>query len=210
LKNAWKEGPMTVQELDVRHAPKPQRHPQVFELFAALPPSGSFVLINGHDPKHLHQEFQRDYPGSFGWEYLQAGPDLWRIQITKVASTAVPQIRCDAHALLAGPLHGDPAGAIWQLQVSERQLDANIIHLRPEEQIGAHDGPDLDVLVLVLAGSGEMGTAAAALPLSIGTLAWLPRRSRRSISAGDGGLSYLTVHTRRPALRIEINPDGQS
>jgi uncharacterized protein (DUF2249 family) len=201
---------MTVQELDVRHVPKPQRHLQIFELFAALPSSGSFVLINSHDPKHLHQEFQRDYPGSFGWEYLQAGPGVWRIQITKLASTPAPQILCDAHSLLAGPLHGDPAGAIWQLPVSERQLDANIIHLRPEEQIGAHDGPNLDVLMLVLAGSGEIGTAAATLPLSIGTLAWLPRRSHRSINAGDSGLSYLTVHTRRPALRIEINPDGQS
>jgi len=33
-------------------------------------------------------------------------------------------------------------------------------------------------------------------------LVWLPRRSRRAIEAGAQGLSYLTVHRKRPGLSI--------
>jgi hypothetical protein len=36
-----------------------------------------------------------------------------------------------------------------------------------------------------------------------GLLAWLPRRSRRQISAGRHGLTYLTVHGRRQALTLD-------
>ena len=39
--------------------------------------------------------------------------------------------------------------------------------------------------------------------LITGDLLWLPKHSRRSFRAGDGGLSYLTVHTHRePTLAI--------
>jgi uncharacterized protein (DUF2249 family) len=47
------------RELDVRQVPKPQRHPLIFDRFAALPPAGSFVLVDSHDPKHLRQKFDR-------------------------------------------------------------------------------------------------------------------------------------------------------
>ncbi|MER0245930.1 hypothetical protein AAHZ94_28930 [Streptomyces sp. HSW2009] len=35
-----------------------------------------------------------------------------------------------------------------------------------------------------------------------GDLVWLPRGSRRAVSAGPAGLVYLTVHRRRPGLTI--------
>ena len=65
-----------------------------------------------------------------------------------------------------------------------------------------HAGPDLDVLMLVVGGVGEVVGADAALPVAAGSLVWLPRRSQRSIVAGPDGLRYLTVHPRRPALSI--------
>ena len=69
-------------------------------------------------------------------------------------------------------------------------------------QIEMHRGPDLDVLVLVVAGSGTLVSRAGAVPLLPGHLAWLPRRSERSFVAGPDGIGYLTVHQRRPLLRI--------
>lgn len=52
---------MTLDELDVREVPKAQRHPLIFDRFAALPDQGAFVLVNSHDPKHLRDEFERDH-----------------------------------------------------------------------------------------------------------------------------------------------------
>jgi hypothetical protein len=51
-------------------------------------------------------------------------------------------------------------------------------------------------------GCGSFVTEAGAVPLSAGRLVWLPRRSSRSITAGEAGLSYLSVHPRRPGLAI--------
>lgn len=93
-------------------------------------------------------------------------------------------------------------GAAWRLRPEPRQLDSNVIRLRPGGRIGSHVGPDLDVLVLVLAGDGQVVGGDGAVPLAEGALVWLPRRSRRAIEAGARGLSYLTVHRKRPGLSI--------
>jgi uncharacterized protein (DUF2249 family) len=82
---------MSVQELDVRTIPRPERHPQIFARFGALGPAESFVLINSHDPKHLRQEFETEQPGAFSWEYLERGP-VWRVRIGRVNSAPAPQI----------------------------------------------------------------------------------------------------------------------
>lgn len=39
-----------------------------------------------------------------------------------------------------------------------------------------------------------------------GALVWLPRRSRREITAGADGLRYLSVHRRKPGLRVARRP----
>jgi hypothetical protein len=55
----------------------------------------------------------------------------------------------------------------------------------------------------VISGEGRIATETDSAILEPGGLVWLPRRSRRSITAGPSGLSYLTVHPRRPALSID-------
>ena len=67
---------MTADEVDVRDVPKPQRHPMIFQRFSKLAVGEAFVLINGHDPRHLHDEFERDYPRRYSWEPVKPGdPD---------------------------------------------------------------------------------------------------------------------------------------
>ena len=84
----------------------------------------------------------------------------------------------------------------------ERDLDSNVIALAPGASIDAHAGPDVDVLIHVLAGSGQLATELDTLALRAGSLTWLPRRSRRQFTAGPDGLRYLTVHQRRQALTL--------
>lgn len=189
-------------ELDVRALAKPDKHPRIFATFGALAVGESFVLVNNHDPRHLRQEFDADHAGAFDWEYLDRGPKLWRIRIGRVATTPAPQILCNVRDLAQAAPGTDAAGALWRLPMSERQLDANVVHLQPGSQVQTHTGPDLDVLMLIVGGSGEVVGEASRAAVSDGELLWLPRRSQRSIIAGAQGLSYLTVHRRRPALSI--------
>lgn len=193
----------TERELDVRPLRKPDKHPAIFAAYADLPVGASFVLVNDHDPKHLREEFESDHGGSFGWEYLARDVRDWRIRITKLTSTPLPRILASTTRLAAET--GDPlgSGAVWKLEVRDRDLDSNVIALPPDGVIGEHAGPDLDVLIHVLGGSGKLTTERGALDLEPGVLAWLPRRSVRQFSAGPDGLRYLTVHRRRQALVLD-------
>lgn len=71
--------------LEVRHLTPPQRHPVIFERFNALPVGGSFVLVNDHDPKPLYYQLTAEYTGQLLWEYIERGPEVWRVRIGKVS-----------------------------------------------------------------------------------------------------------------------------
>ena len=188
-------------DLDVRQVPKPQRHPLIFERFAQLDLGAAFTVVTNHEPKHLRDEFERDQPGRFTWEYLEQGPRAWRVRIGR-SSSDTPRVLGNAQAINAGHTDRGGAGTLWKLDVPDRQLDANVIRLAAGGEIEMHRGPDLDVLVVVLDGSGSLVGPAGAVGLLPGHLVWLPRRSDRSFVAGPDGISYLTVHRRRPPLRI--------
>lgn len=100
-----------------------------------------------------------------------------------------------------------PSGARWTLAEPGRQLDANLIHLPAGRRVDTHTEPDLDVVLIVVAGGGTVGTPGAEQTLAEGNIVWLPRGSTRNITAGSSGLSYLTVHRRRAGLQIKMRPD---
>ncbi|MER5447517.1 hypothetical protein ABT065_18070 [Streptomyces sp. NPDC002764] len=116
----------------------------------------------------------------------------------------MPTPLCDIDALAAAAPTVSATGMLWKLTESGRQLDANLVRLAPGRHIAPHAEPDLDVLVLVVSGAGTLGagTEGEPLPLVAGSLFWLPHGSTRSITAGDDGLAYLTVHRRRPGMQI--------
>lgn len=72
--------------LDVRPIPPRQKHPTIFHTFDALDEGDHFVLVNDHDPKPLRYQFNAERAGQVDWEYLEKGPDEWRVKITKTAS----------------------------------------------------------------------------------------------------------------------------
>lgn len=192
-------------ELDVRSLRKPDKHPTIFATYAALPVGGSFVLINDHDPKHLHEEFEADHSGSYDWEYLNTEPRDWQIKISKLTSTPLPQILTNTTTLADDDDQSDATGALWKLQARERDLDSNVIALEPGGKIETHTGPDLDVLIHVIAGHGQLTTERGTIGLEAGALLWLPRRSQRQFTAGPQGLRYLTVHQRRQSLVLDTS-----
>jgi len=120
------------------------------------------------------------------------------------AGAPVPRVLCDVQAL-AG-LVPSPPGALWRLAESGRQLDANLVHLPPGRRVELHTEPELDVLLLVVAGGGALSSPDRSEQLAPGTLAWLPHGSTRSLAADAEGLTYFTVHRRRPGMRIGYRP----
>ncbi|MFI1164594.1 cupin domain-containing protein [Streptomyces sp. NPDC020801] len=113
-----------------------------------------------------------------------------------------PRVLCDARALTAAP--PPPAGVLWKLQEAGRQLDANLVRVAPGGRVAPHTEPDLDVLLFVVSGTGILGAGAQDEPrrLTEGATVWLPQGSTRSITAGQDGLTCLSVHRRRPGMRI--------
>ena len=68
-------------ELDVRRLPHGQRHESIFAAYEALGPGAGFVLVNDHDPKPLRYQFEAQHGASYTWDYLEAGPQVWRVRI---------------------------------------------------------------------------------------------------------------------------------
>ena len=68
-------------ELDLRPVAPPERHPLVDETFESMRAGEAFVLVNDHDPKPLYYTFHYERPGRFTWEYLEQGPEVWRVRI---------------------------------------------------------------------------------------------------------------------------------
>ncbi|GIK35610.1 MAG: hypothetical protein AMXMBFR45_06770 [Gammaproteobacteria bacterium] len=74
--------------IDVREIPPFQRHPLIFGRFNELRPGEALQLVNDHDPRPLHYQFQALNAGQFTWDYLESGPALWRVRIGKLAGAA--------------------------------------------------------------------------------------------------------------------------
>ena len=71
--------------LDVRDVIPRERHPLIFNTFGELKPGEAFVLINDHDPRPLYYQFQAEHTGEFSWEYLEQGPEVWRVRVGRHA-----------------------------------------------------------------------------------------------------------------------------
>ncbi|GGR76989.1 MULTISPECIES: hypothetical protein [Streptomyces] len=116
---------------------------------------------------------------------------------------AAPRVLARIAGLLAAAAP-EERGALWQLAEPGRELDANLVRLPPGADVGEHQEDVLDVLLVVLAGAGSVRAGdGQVLDLAAGAVLWLPRTSRRALTAGPDGLTYLTVHRRRPGLAIK-------
>ncbi len=76
---------------DVRPIPGRVKHQQIFERWLNLPVNEFFVLLNDHDPIPLKYQFDGEFAGKFSWEYLERGPEEYRVKITKLAPVEAPE-----------------------------------------------------------------------------------------------------------------------
>ena len=75
----------TTATVDVRSIAPRDRHPMIFNAFDQLAPGDAFLLVNDHDPKPLYYQFQAERGDTFAWDYLESGPEVWKVRIAKSA-----------------------------------------------------------------------------------------------------------------------------
>lgn len=74
---------MKIVSVDVRAMAPAQRHAHIFNVWGELPQGEAMELINDHDPLPLYYQFACEHTGTFQWEYLEKGPEVWRVRIAK-------------------------------------------------------------------------------------------------------------------------------
>lgn len=78
------DGFSVVNEFDIRPYPPTQRHEMFYKAFADIKPGEAFEFINDHDPKPLYYQMEAESKEPFRWEYLEKGPDEWKVRVVKV------------------------------------------------------------------------------------------------------------------------------
>ncbi|MDX3451713.1 DUF2249 domain-containing protein [Streptomyces sp. ME02-8801-2C] len=68
--------------LDVRDVPHAIRHATVFGALDAVPAGTAMVLVAPHDPLPLLAQIEQRSPGVFSVEYLERGPEAWRLRLS--------------------------------------------------------------------------------------------------------------------------------
>ncbi len=59
------------------------KHPTIFRHFDELKEGEAFQILNDHDPKPLYYQMIAERGNVFSWEYLQKGPQWYKVRIRK-------------------------------------------------------------------------------------------------------------------------------
>jgi uncharacterized protein (DUF2249 family) len=71
--------------MDVRPIPCSIKHSLIMKTWYQLPVGDYFILLNDHDPVPLRYQFQAQFGNALGWEYIEQGPEDFRVKISKLA-----------------------------------------------------------------------------------------------------------------------------
>ena len=71
-------------ELDSRVVPHAIRHATIFGALGSIEVGNGLVLIASHDPLPLLAQVEQRTPGHFNIEYLESGPETWRLRFVRV------------------------------------------------------------------------------------------------------------------------------
>ncbi|MEC5293506.1 DUF2249 domain-containing protein [Aurantimonas sp. C2-6-R+9] len=72
--------------VDVREIGASVRHTVISQLFIHLAAGETLQLIVDHDPRRLKLQLEAGCDGGICWDYLEKGPDIWRVRLGRKAS----------------------------------------------------------------------------------------------------------------------------
>lgn len=74
---------MSNEVLDVTLLEPKLKHPTIFKWFDELQDGEQFTIHNDHDPKPLYYQLLGERGEIFSWEYIEEGPEWWKVTISK-------------------------------------------------------------------------------------------------------------------------------
>ena len=75
-----------MDELDVTKLAPRDKHPTILQLLDDLRAGEALRISNDHDPRPLKHAIDINFPGAYSWNYIESGPAVWRVDITKMAA----------------------------------------------------------------------------------------------------------------------------
>ena len=118
-------------------------------------------------------------------------------------SQPAPQIH-DLAALVAASTSASAGtatgaiGPIWSLASAD--LNLNLLRFTAGDGVPEHVNAEVDVVGLVIAGTGVVEIDGRAEAVRSGCLFFMPKGARRAIRATSDDFAYLTCHRRRAGL----------
>ena len=173
----------------------------LFPLVAGVDEAQPLVVEALLDHQQLHARAAR----------LEAGDEL-RATMRELDERLEAHVRLEERQLfplierLAAPALGDGSSTqkggrpVWG-EASE-DLNATLLEWASGGGSPEHVNDERDVLVFVVDGSVSVEIDGEERELTGGEVVIVPKGRRRRITAGRGGVRYLSVHLRRPPLQI--------
>lgn len=201
--------------IDVRAIPKPQRHPIIFDAMEPLAVGESIMVKNDHNPLPLRGQVETIYGEQFSWNYLEEGPEVFRLQFTRRSSAPagwqrpaskkgeLPMIHPAAPPspvsvnLLQAAQAMTHSGPQWSYESED--LDMTLLSWDDGKSIETHVNSEVDVVWVGIAGEGTAIIDGQGHPLRPGVALLIPKGSERAVESASR-LSYLSVHRRRRGL----------
>lgn len=97
----------------------------------------------------------------------------------------------------------DETGPLWG--TATEQLNATFLSWRDGHEIAAHVNNEVDVVMIVISGEGEVEVDGKTQTLKPGSLVVLPKGTERAVRARSTPFSYVNVHQRR-SLKLTTPP----
>jgi uncharacterized cupin superfamily protein len=92
-------------------------------------------------------------------------------------------------------------GPVWGMASAD--LNATLLIWPARHEVPEHTNAERDVLLMVVGGDGSAVVDGQVHSLAAGHVLLVKRGASRTISAGAGGIRYVSVHRRRGPLQIE-------
>jgi regulator of cell morphogenesis and NO signaling len=169
------------------------KHATIFGVFDALQPGESFVLHNDHDPRPLQFQLENTRGNIFTWQYIEQGPELFRIRITKNDPT---------HSATPEPVANAKKENILNVTAIEPRLKhptifAKFDELKAGESLTIHNDHDPKPLYYQLL--GERGNIFIWEYLEQGPALWRVKISKRGEQEKDETLGEIAAKDLRKA-----------
>lgn len=74
---------MSQKQIDTRGFETNTINNTVINAFDSLPVGEKMVIINDTDPSHVFKHLEEKRMGKFEWEYIEEGPDVWKVSLAK-------------------------------------------------------------------------------------------------------------------------------